>query len=119
MSYEHLRLEREAPLTERHPRNYRPGPPPADVRAHGARLAKRLDEVRQHALVDDLGGFDDRKLLKIHLQHGDKSVPDFDQIQGVEIVSQEDESIILAFATDEGLATFESRLTTLDRKSVV
>lgn len=119
MSYEHLRLEREAPLTERHPRNYRPGPPPADVRAHGARLAKRLDEVRQHALVDDLGGFDDRKLLKIHLQHGDKSVPDFDQIQGVEIVSQEDESIILAFATDEGLATFESRLTTLARDGTV
>lgn len=119
MSYEHLRLEREAPLTERHPRNYRPGPPPADVRAHGARLAQRLNEVRQHVLVDDLDGFDDRKLLKIRLQHGDKSVPGFDQIQGVEIVSQEDESIILAFATDEGLATFESRLTTLARDGTV
>ena len=119
MSYEHLRMERETPLTERHPRRGMGGPPPADVRAHGARLAQRLDEVRHHVLVDDLGGFDDRKLLKIRLQPGDKSVPRFDQIPGVEIVSQEDESIILAFASDEGLANFESRLTTLARDGAV
>lgn len=119
MSYEHLRLERESPLTQRHPRRYRRGPPPADASAHGARLRQKLDEVRQPALIEDVGGFDDRKLLKIRLQPGDKSVPGFDQIPGVEIVSQEDESIVLAFATDEGLTNFESRLTALARDGTV
>jgi hypothetical protein len=95
------------------------GAPPADVRAHGARLAQKLDEVRQHALIEDVGGFDDRKLLKIRLQQGDKSLPRFDQIPGVEIVSQEDESVVLAFASDEGLANFESRLTALARDGTV
>ena len=119
MSYEHLRLEREAPLTERHPRRGMGGPPPADVRAHGARLAQKLDEVRLHAPIEDVGGFDDRKLLKIRLQQGEKSLPRFDQIPGVEIVSQEDEPVVLAFATDEGLANFESRLTALARDGTV
>lgn len=119
MSYEHLRLEREAPLTERHPRRGMGGPPPTDVRAHGARLAQKLGDVRQHALIEDVGGFDDRKLLKISLRLSEKSLPRFDQIPGVEIVSQEDESVVLAFASDEGLATFESRLTALARDGTV
>ena len=119
MSYEHLRLEREAPLTDRHRRRGRGRAAPADIRAHGARLAQKLEEVRQHALIEDVGGFDDRKLLKIRLQQGDKSVPRFDRIPGVEIVSQEDESIVLAFASDEGLANFERRLTALARDGTV
>ena len=110
MAYEHLRLEREAPSTERHPRRHPGIRPPADPRAHGAALAGRLDQARQRAMAEDVGGFDDRKLLKIRLRAGDKSVPAFDAIPGVEIVSQEDESIVLAFATDDGLSKFESRL---------
>lgn len=70
-------------------------------------------------MAEDVGGFDDRKLLKIRLRAGDKSVPAFDAIPGVEIVSQEDESIVLAFATDDGLSEFESRLVTLARDGVV
>ncbi len=119
MSYEHLRLEREAPLTEIHKKRYMDGPPPADVRAHGAHLAQRLQQVRRPELAEDVGGFDDRKLLKIRLQPGDKSVPRFDRIPGVEIVSQEYESIVLAFATADGLAEFESRLATLARGDTV
>lgn len=119
MAYEHLRLEREAPATERHPRSHPGVRPPADPRAHGAALAQRLGQARQRAIEEDVGGFDDRKLLKIRLRAGDKSVPAFDAIPGVEIVSQEDESIVLAFATDDGLSEFESRLATLARDGVV
>lgn len=119
MAYEHLRLEREAPSTVRHPRRHPGIRPPADPRAHGAALAGRLGQARQRATEEDIGGFDDRKLLKIRLRAGDKSVPPFDAIPGVEIVSQEDESIVLAFATDEGLGEFESRLATLARDGVV
>ena len=75
MAYEHLRLEREAPSTERHPRRHPGIRPPADPRAHGAALAGRLDQARQRAMAEDVGGFDDRKLLKIRLRAGDKSVP--------------------------------------------
>jgi len=120
MAYEHLRLEREEPLRDRHRRqDKRPRFKPADPRAHGAALAGRLDQARQRAMAEDIGGFDDRKLLKIRLRAGDKSVPAFDAIPGVEIVSQEDESIVLAFATDDGLREFESRLATLARDGVV
>ncbi len=119
MAYEHLRLERESPLTDRHPRRHPGVRPPVDPRAHGAMLAQRLDTARQRIEAEDLGGFDDRKLLKIRLRAGDKSVPAFDAIPGVEIVSQEDESIVLAFATEDGLSEFESRLTALARDGVV
>ncbi|HMW29775.1 MAG TPA: S8 family peptidase [Plasticicumulans sp.] len=70
-------------------------------------------------MTEDVGGFDDRKLLKIRLRAGDKNVPAFDTIPGVEIISQEDASIVLAFATDAGLTEFESRLATLARDGVV
>lgn len=119
MTYEHLRLEREAPSTERHPRRHPGVRPPADPRAHGTTLVQRLAQAQQHATAEDIGGFDDRKLLKIRLRAGDKSVPAFDAIPGVEIVSQEDESIVLAFATDDGLGEFERRLTTLARDGTV
>ena len=59
MAYEHLRLEREAPSTERHPRRHPGIRPPADPRAHGAALAGRLDQARQRAMAEDVGGFDD------------------------------------------------------------
>jgi hypothetical protein len=96
VGYEHLRLGREAPLTDRHRRqDKRPRFRPADPRAHGAMLAQKLVVARERIGEEDLGGFDDRKLLKIQLHAGDKSVPAFDTIPGVEIVSQEDESIVL------------------------
>jgi hypothetical protein len=122
MAYEHLRLEREAPINPRHPRRFGGGFTPPDPRAHGARLGQKLQAAKTR-LSDpaqaDIGGFDNRKLLKIRLHAGDKSVPAFDAIPGVEIVSQEDEAVVLAFATDEGLNEFEQRLATLARDGAV
>lgn len=113
MAYEHLHLEREAPLTERHPRQYRGSTPPANPREYGFNLRNKFDRARQIITEGDIGGFDERKLLKIKLHKGDKSVPAFHNIPGIEVVSQEDEAIILAFATEAGLNEFESRLATL------
>lgn len=118
MAYEHLRLEREAPINLRHPRRGGGGFTPPDPRAYGAALGTKLQAARAR-ITDpeqaDIGGFDERKLIKIHLHPGDKSVPTFDSIPGVEIVSQEDEAIILAFAEEQGLDEFEKRLATLAR----
>lgn len=116
MAYEHLHLEREEPINSRHPRRFGGGFEPDDPRTYGATLGQRLQDARTRIadpVQTDIGGFDDRKLLKIHLHARDKSVPAFDAIPGVEIVSQEDQSIVLAFATEDGLNTFESRLATL------
>lgn len=122
MAYEHLGLEREAPINRRHPRGFVGRFTPPDPRAHGAGLGQKLQAAKTR-LTDptqaDIGGFDDRKLLKIRLHDGGKSVPPFDAIPGVEIVSQEDEAIVLAFATGEGLGEFEQRLTALARDGVV
>jgi hypothetical protein len=122
MAYEHLRLEREAPINPRHPRRFGGSHKPDDPRAYGVVLGQRLQAAKAR-ITDpaqaDIGGFDERKLLKIRLRAGDKSVPPFDAIPGVEIVSQEDESVVLAFATDEGLSEFERRLTALARDGVV
>jgi hypothetical protein len=118
MAYEHLRLGREAPLTERHPRRHPGVRPPTDPRVHGQRLHDRLEAFREQP-APDVGGFDDRRLLKIRLRAGEKAAPDLNVIPGVEIVSQEDETVVLAFASDQGLQEFESRLATLARDGVV
>jgi len=118
MAYEHLRLEREAPINPRHPRRFGGGFTPPNPRAHGAALGQKLQAAKTR-LTDpdqaDIGGFDDRKLLKIRLHAGDNNVPAFDAIPGVEIVSQEDEAIVVTFASDQGLMEFEQRLATLAR----
>jgi len=117
-SYEHLRLEREAPITERHRQpNRRRGFRPDDPRTFGAQLAEKLAVARQR-VEEDIGGYDDRRLLKIVIRDGEV-LPDFEAIPGVEFVSQEDRSIILAFASDEALAEVEARLASLARDGTV
>lgn len=119
MPYEHLRLSREEPLRDRHRRrDTRPRFAPADPRAFGATLRQRFVEDNERNRTADIGGFDQRRLLKIKLRHGERALPAFDTIPGIEIVSQEADTLVLAFATDEGLRTFERRLATLARDGV-
>ena len=115
---EHLRLEREVPITERHRqqdkrRRFRP----ADPRQFGQDLAAKLEAAQVH-LGEELDGYDDRLLLKIALRGGE-SLPDIEAIPGIELVSHEDRLAVLAFATREGIATVEARLSTLARDGVV
>lgn len=119
MPYEHLRLSREEPLRDRHRRrNSRPRFAPADPRAFGATLRQRFVAENERNRTADIGGFDQRRLLKIKLRDGERALPAFDTIPGIEIVSQEADTLVLAFATDEGLRTFERRLATLARDGV-
>ena len=118
MAYEHLRLEKEAPLTERHRRRGFGAAAPADPRGHGSALLRSFDLARRE-LQQDIGGFDDRKLLKIRLREGERQLPDFELIPGLEIVSQEENTVVLAFASEAGLAEVEARLSTLARVGAV
>jgi len=113
MPNEHLRFSREISLTDRHRRpdrhrRFRPD----DPRAFGESLRQSLTSARQRAVEEDVGGFDERTLIKIQLREGE-TLPDLNLIPGVELLSQEKEFVVLAFATQEGLQEFESRLTNL------
>ena len=111
-SHPHLALEREQPVTGRRPRE---GFPPArtleDPRGHGAHLGDRLQKARE-AATGDLGGYDDRRLIKLELAQ--KVSPEsIARAAGVEVVSQEDGTLILAFATERQLDDFEAKLASL------
>lgn len=110
---EHLRITREEPINERRPPTGFPRiPHPENPAAHGQFLLDRFHEVKQTAERETIGGFDSRRLIKFEI---DKSFrpDDLQNIPGVELISQEDKTIALAFATDEALELFEARLTTL------
>jgi hypothetical protein len=114
MAYEHLKFSREVPIPERHKtaakfQRFRPENP----RAYGADLRRTFDAAKQSA-IDELAGYDDRILFKVQLRD-DAAVPELGDIPGVELVSQEDKSIVLAFADPDGLANFENRLSCLAR----
>jgi Subtilase family len=120
MAYEHLRLEKETPTTDRHRRqNKKPPFRPNDPRAFGNALLLGLRAVREIAVNEDVGGFDDRKLLKIRLREGERQLPQFEAIAGLEIVSQEGHEVVLAFATAAALNLVEERLATLARDGQV
>ncbi len=113
MPYEHIKIVRDEPVRERHPRKFVPrNMRPEDVRSFGSRLQTNLIATAQRVRREDVTGFDSRLLLKIVLRD-DVMLPQFDAIPGIEIVSHEDKSIVLTFATEPGLREFESRLSTL------
>lgn len=119
MAYEHLRLEKESPVTDRHRRRGFGAPAPADPRGHGNALLRSFRRIREVEINEDLGGFDDRKLLKIRLREGERQLPEFEAIPGLEIVSQEGHEVVLAFATAAALNLVEERLATLARNGQV
>ena len=107
--YPHLQIRREEPVTDRRSRRgFGSVPQPDDPRAHGRRLRQRLDALQ--GAEPDLGGYDDRRLIRLRLltnippEHIVKVAP------GIEVVTQEDNKVVLAFATDDELATFRQKL---------
>ena len=109
---EHLQLQREVPINDRHRRqDKRPRFRPDSPHGFGRDLADKFENAK--AQFDSiLAGYDERTLLKIVLRPGE-SLPDFEAIPGIELVSHEDQSVVLAFATNDGMVAVESRLSTL------
>ena len=106
----HLELRREEPVVERRPRRGFSGvSAPDDPRRHAATLGERLEAARQLADTD-IGGYDERRLIKITLT--DKIQPEqvAQASAGVDIVSQEEDTLLLAFATEHQLEEFEAKL---------
>jgi hypothetical protein len=75
-------------------------------------LRQSLRDARDEA-AQALGGFDERRLVKLELSVR-LDPAELQRIsRDIEIVSQENETVVLAFATDVALAAFEAKLTTL------
>lgn len=109
--YVHLQITREEPVNQRRPGRAPHFTRPVDPSAHGRSLLSQLATARQTAANETLAGFDDRRLIKFQIT--EIRPDDLQAIPGVELVSQEDKAIVLAFATEQALTEFEARLTTL------
>ena len=109
----HLRFDRESPAPERRSRRgFSSIEPPGDVRAHGGRLKRRLRAARR-AAAGDLGGYDSRLLIKISLKQRIEPEDLVKAAGDIEVVSQEGNTVVLAFATEAQLDEFEARLSSL------
>jgi hypothetical protein len=75
-------------------------------------LLEKLTNARVQCEGDE-GGFDDRKLIKFSVDKG-FNPDDLQKISPtIEFVSQEQETVVIGFASDAALADFEQRLTTM------
>lgn len=111
-NFPHLSIQRETPINEKRPGSYRPPAPPENVQQHGRALQQKLAKARRDA-SDDLGGFDERKLFRFTVRKG-FNPDDIRKISTeIEFVSQEDDTLVIGFATDAALAQFEARLTSM------
>ncbi|WP_303759344.1 S8 family peptidase [Alcanivorax jadensis] len=111
-NFPHLSIQRESPINEKRPGNYMPPRPPSDVRGHGRGLLGKLNGAKAQA-SENLGGFDDRKLFRFSVEKG-FDPDDLRKISPeIEFVSQEDETVVIGFASDAALAQFEARLSTM------
>lgn len=111
-TFPHLTLQREAPVNEKRSRRYVPPPPPSDIRGHGRGLLQKLAVAKEHAAAD-IGGFDDRRLFQFSVHPG-FDPEDLRKISPeIEFVSQEDETVVIGFASEAALAQFEQRLSTM------
>lgn len=110
MPYEHLRLQREAPVNRRRPGQAPRIRVPADPRGHGTQLLQSLRRFRADRQRAE--GPEDHLLVSFSLsQSADPNL--LETIPGVEVVSQEGKTLVVAFASTRALEVFEERLTTL------
>jgi subtilisin family serine protease len=115
-TFPHLILHREEPVNDKRPGGSPRYKPPADTAAHGRNLRQRLTTVTE--TEPDEGGFDERRLFRFTVSKG-FSPDDLPKIaspefrDGIEVVSQEGEEIVVAFISDAALESFEALLSTL------
>ncbi len=110
-AHPHLPFVREEPVNPKRPGGRPQSSKPGNPQEHGARVLSTLQQTLS-APIRELGGFDNRRLLRIEVNKGFK--PDnLAAIPGVEVISQEDERVVLTFVDARGQEEFEARLTTM------
>lgn len=121
MPYQHIKISRDEPVRDR---VVRPGFGSAksysleEAKAHGLGLTRGLEIVKSTVAESEIAGYDERLLFKLKLEEG-AMPPELEAIEGLSIVSQEEKTVLLAFATVQGLAEFEARLSSLSTNGTV
>jgi hypothetical protein len=111
-TFPHLSIQREAPVHEKRSGSSPRTNIPDDVPSHGRGLLGKLAKATVEA-SEDVGGFDERKLFRFTVQKG-FNPDDLRKISTeIEVVSQEDETVVIGFATNAAMAQFEARLTSM------
>ncbi len=111
-NYPHLELQREQQVNKKRSGTGPRSEPPDDTRGHGRQLQQRLISAVAEADGNE-GGFDERRLLRFKVQKG-FNPEDLQKISTeIEFVSQEDETVVVGFASTEALGQFEARLASL------
>lgn len=117
-SYEHLPLVRETRTTERRrPTRGGMGPSrPTDVEQHARNVRQSFDTARkeQDEGSESLYGFDDRYLFKFKTQDRVDTSALSSFGNNVELISEEDGEVFLAFVDEDAFETFQSRLQELE-----
>jgi len=110
--FPHLSIQREAPVNAKWPRTYVPPKAPSDARGHGRGLLQKLANAKEQS-AGDVGGFDDRRLFRFTVHKG-FNPEDLRKISDeIEFVSQEDETVVIGFASNAALDQFEELLSTM------
>ncbi|MBP9165139.1 MAG: S8 family peptidase [Leptospiraceae bacterium] len=108
--YEHLNFKRETKSPERRRHPAPPKPYNGNPTEHSSSLKRDIDLIKEN-LSTEIKGYDDRLLIKLTIE--DNFSPEsFESIPGIQLVSQEDKSIVLLFLTEDALKEFESRIST-------
>ncbi len=111
-SFLHLPLQREEPVNEKRSPPPFPRHPPDDEPGHGRHLQRQLQSAKDQA-DSNVGGFDERRLFRFEVQKG-FNPDDIRKISNeIEFVSQEEETVVIGFASNAALAQFEARLASL------
>lgn len=110
-AYPHLSFSKEVPLTPRRSRNgFGTAVKCDNPKAHGKKLQKQIVSF-QETISSQLGGDSSRNLIQIKLTEK----MSFEEItkHGISIIGQQDETVYLAFADEQQLNEFNSRLAKL------
>lgn len=109
--FEHLRIEKERLINDRRKaKRSIPKVVREDQQAHGQRLGDALAKAAEAARIQP-GSEDGRFILKLHYS-GNLDVSNLSK-HGVEFVSQEDKTVCVVFASEQGLAEFAEHLSRL------
>ncbi len=111
-TFPHLSLERETRVNIKRPGGNPRPTPPNDIPSHGRRIQQSLETAKEKA--DELiGGYDERRLFSFNVEKGFNPDDLLKISTEIEFVSQEDETVVVGFASDSALASFEAKLSSL------
>ena len=85
---------------------------PDDPAGHGRILRQHLETAKTETATD-IGGFDDRPLFRFTVERGFEPEALLNISNDIEIVSQEEDDVVVAFVSTAALESFEARLASL------